>query len=112
MKHFETRYGGGVGQEQVGIDPRLEAFWLALFDSEPDDLVFDLDTAERAIPKIDAAINRLNHDPDSLRPLLPEGVKGGLIRRRQVLEQMRATLADHPDASISGPLERDVPAAP
>ncbi|WP_280357061.1 hypothetical protein [Nocardia otitidiscaviarum] len=105
MKYFETRFGGGVASEKIVVAPDLEPLWLALFDTAADDLVFDLDTPASALPKLDAAINRLNHDPDSVRHLLPAGANGGLVRRRRVLEQMRRTLADNADASISGPLE-------
>lgn len=105
MKYFETRYGAGIGQEIVKILPEQEALWAAAFGVEDFEYVFDQATADSALPLFDAAINRLNHEPDTLRPLVPAGFRGGLIRTRRVLEQMRSTLADFPDASISGPME-------
>ncbi|WP_306365294.1 hypothetical protein [Nocardia sp. CC227C] len=106
MRYFETRYGAGVGMEEVRIEPHYEALWAAAFDVDDIGLIFDLDTPARAIPKLDAAIARFNHDPDALRPLLPEGDRRGLVAHRRVIEQMRSTLADHADASLSGVLER------
>lgn len=112
MKYFETRYGAGAGSEETVIQPYREALWAEAFDVADLGVIFDLDTPARAIPRIDQAIQRFNHDPDILRPLLSPDDVVGLIGNRRILEQMRATLAEHPDASISGVLERDVPAAP
>ncbi|WP_280389326.1 hypothetical protein [Nocardia wallacei] len=113
MKYFETRYGAGTGQERLPIRPEKEALWAAAFGVDNLAYIFDLDTPATAIPKIDAAIARFNHAPESLRPLLPPGEPGGLVRSRRVLEQLRATLADHEDASISGAMEDEgVPPTP
>jgi hypothetical protein len=110
MKYFETRFSGGRGAETLQIPPDREALWAAAFGVDSVDDIFDLDTPATAIPKFDAAIARFDHDPESLRPLC---TKGTLVRARMVLEQLRTTLADHPDASISGALEiSDVPATP
>lgn len=105
MKYFETRYGAGTGQEVIRVHPYQEALWAKAFDAPDLAAIFDLDTPEVAIPKIDAAIRRFNHDPDSIRPLLDPADRLGLVGNRRVLEQMRETLAAHPDASISGVLD-------
>ncbi|MGY1946555.1 hypothetical protein [Nocardia asiatica] len=105
MKYFETRYGSGAGQEVVKVRPEKEDLYKAAFGVDDIEYIFDLDTPETAIPKLDAAIGRFNHEPEALRPFLPPNERGGLVRTRQVLEQMRATLADFPDSSISGAME-------
>lgn len=113
MRVFETRYGAGVGLEEIRIQPYREALWAAAFGVADLGMLFDIETPERAIQKIDDAIRRFNHEPNSLRPLLAEEDRAGLIGNRRVLEQMRATLADHPDATISGAVEAaDVPPTP
>jgi hypothetical protein len=105
VKYFETRYGAGIGQEVVKIRPDQEPLWAAAFGVDDIEFIFDLDTPATAIQKFDEAIFRFNHEPDTLRPFVPEGDRGGMIRTRRVLEQMRATLADFEDASISGAME-------
>ncbi|TLF72936.1 hypothetical protein [Nocardia cyriacigeorgica] len=105
MKIFETRFGAGKGMEEVRIDPVQERLWAAAFGVETLDGMFDLVTAAEAIPRFDEAIDRFNHEPDLLRPLLDPSDFRGLRGNRRVLEQMRATLADHPDATISGMVE-------
>ncbi|MFE5290222.1 hypothetical protein ACFRAQ_35165 [Nocardia sp. NPDC056611] len=112
MKFFETRFGGGKGLEEVRLEPEQIPLWAKAFDVESLDGLFDLATAEQAIPLFDAAINRFNHDPDSLRPLLDASDFRGLRGNRMVLQQMRATLADFADATISGLVEHDVPTPP
>lgn len=87
------------------VHPHQEALWAAAFGIEDIRMIFDLDSSETAIAKIDQAIQVFNHSPDSIRHLLNPGDVQGLIGNRRVLEQMRATLADHPDASISGALD-------
>ncbi|WP_280395573.1 hypothetical protein [Nocardia brasiliensis] len=106
MKYFETRYGGGIGAEEVRIEPYQERLWAAAFGVENLELLFDLEIPERALSRLDEAINRFNHQPETLRHLLDDSDNRGLIGNRRVLEQMRQTLADHPDASISGLMER------
>ncbi|MFI5777041.1 hypothetical protein [Nocardia sp. NPDC051570] len=106
MRYFETRFGGGVGLEEVRLEPYQEALWSSAFGVETLDVLFDQQTPARAIATLDAAIGKFNHDPDSLRHLLSPGDHRGLVGNRRVLEQMRETLANHPDASISGVIER------
>ncbi|WP_156162007.1 hypothetical protein [Nocardia vulneris] len=106
MRVFETRYGAGAGAEEVRVEPNQERLWAAAFGVETLDLLFDLEIPERALPRFDEAIARFNHEPESLRHLLDDSDSRGLIGNRRVLEQMRATLADHADASISGIMER------
>lgn len=105
MKHFETRYGAGVGQEITQVHPHQEALWAKAFDVDSLAGLFDLTSAKDAIQKIDEAISRFNHDPDTLRPLLDASDALGLRGNRMIFEQMRRTLADHPDASISGVID-------
>ncbi|MEV4127165.1 hypothetical protein [Nocardia sp. NPDC049707] len=102
MRFFETRYGAGKCAEEVRVEAYQEKLWAASFGVDQLDMLFDLDTPERAIPKFDAAIRKFDHDPESLRPLLDPTDRRGLVGNRKVLEQMRATLATHDDASISG----------
>ncbi|WP_280333103.1 hypothetical protein [Nocardia wallacei] len=105
MKSFEVRFGGGIGMESIQVQPYREALWAAAFGAETLDDLFDLTSAAQAIPKIDAAILKFNHDPEPLRALLSPEDPFNLRRNRMVLEQMRATLADHPDSTISGVFE-------
>jgi len=107
-KYFETRYGAGVGQEVVAVHPHQEALWATALGAQriEDALArFDLTPAAAAIPLLDAAILRFNHDPESLRPLLSPDDALNLRGNRMVLEQIRRTLADHDDATISGVIE-------
>jgi hypothetical protein len=105
MRFFETRFGDGVGLEVTQVQPYREKLWAKAFGVETLDDLFDLATAAQAIPLIDAAILKFNHDPESLRPLLDPVDPFNLRRNRMALEQMRATLADHPDSTISGVVE-------
>ncbi|MFF4027018.1 hypothetical protein ACFYY5_29635 [Nocardia elegans] len=105
-KFFETRFADGNGQEVIQVHPYQEALWAKAFGVEDLADLFDLATPSVAIPKIDEAINRFNHDPETLRPLLDPSDSLKLRGNRMVLEQMRATLADHPDASISGLIDQ------
>lgn len=111
MKYFETRYGAGVGQEIVQVQPYQEALWTAAFGLPIQDGahtmagLFDLTTAVKAIPVLDEAIARFNHDPDSLRRLLAKEDSIGLRGNRMVFEQIRRTLAEHDDATISGVID-------
>lgn len=105
MKCFETRFGAGKGQEVVFVHPHQEALWAKAFGVETLDGMWDLETAAKAIPILDAAILMFNHSPEQLRPLLSADDMSGLRGNRLVLEQMRATLADHDDATISGAVE-------
>lgn len=104
-RFFETRFGGGVGQEHIYIRPSQEPLWAKAFGVEKLDGLFDLETRDRAIPILDAAINRFNHDPESLRPLLDPNDVLDLRGNRMVFQQIRATLADFPDSTISGVIE-------
>ncbi len=105
MKHFETRYGAGVGQEIIQVHPHQEALWAKAFGVDKLDGLFDLTSARNAIRILDDAIDRFNHDPDSLRPLMDDSDTLGLRGHRMVFEQIRRTLADHDDASISGVID-------
>jgi hypothetical protein len=102
MRFFETRYGGGVGQETVQVHPYQEALWAKALGVDTLDNLFDLETSANAIKVLDQAINMFNHEPDNLRPLLDANDPIGLRGNRMVFEQMRRTLAEHSDASISG----------
>ncbi|WP_157978681.1 hypothetical protein [Nocardia aurea] len=108
MRYFETRYGAGVGMEEVRLADYQEPLWAAAFGVESLDLLFDQEIPARAIPIFDAAIDRFNHDPESLRHLLDPADRRGLSGNRRVFEQMRATLADHADASISGLIDSEL----
>lgn len=105
MKVFETRYGAGAGQEQIVMNPHQEALWTKAFGVDSITGLFDLATAAQAIPVIDQAILRFNHDPEALRPSLDASDTLGLRGNRMLFEQMRRTLADHDDATISGVIE-------
>lgn len=107
MKCFETRWGNGVGLEVVLVQPYREKLWAAAFGVDSLDELFDLTPAKDAIPLIDAAILKFNHDPESLRPHLSPDDPFNLRRNRMALEQMRATLADFADSTISGVFDQE-----
>lgn len=111
MRFFEIRWGNGVGQEIFQVQPYREALWAAAFGVNQLDDLFDLTTAKDAIPVIDAAILRFNHDPESLRPLHSAEDPLSMRHNRMALEQMRATLADYEAVTISGVIDNAVPVA-
>lgn len=108
MKEFEIISNGGVMADHVRVFPDFEAAVVDLFDGR----VFDMDTTATVIPLIDAAKLKLQSDPDRYRAMLTSSDGLGLRRMRSILDSMRDLLVTFPDATVSGPLEPDVPATP
>ena len=102
MKIFETRFGEGTELEEVRLEPYQELLWARAFRVDALDGLFDITPAAQAVPRLDEAIGRFNHDPEPLRRLLDPADSRGLRGNRMVLEQIRATLVSHADATISG----------
>lgn len=109
MRFFETRWGNGVGLEVFQVQPYREALWSAAFGVDKLDDLFDLATAAQAVPRLDAAILKFNHDPESLRVLHSPEDPLSLRHNRMCLEQMRATLVDYEAATISGVIDDSKP---
>ncbi|MCM6778018.1 hypothetical protein NDR87_31015 [Nocardia sp. CDC159] len=101
-KVFETIYADGIGREITEIRDHQWHLWCAAFTVQSLEGMFDLTPATRAIPILDAAIARFNAAPDDLRTALHPEDWLMLRGNRRLMEKMRATLADHPDATISG----------
>lgn len=102
MKVFETIYAGNIGHEITAIHEHQWMLWCAAFGIQSLDGMFDITPAAQAIPVLDAAIGRFNTEADRLREALHPDDWLKLRGNRRLLEKMRATLADHPDATISG----------
>lgn len=105
MKEFEIISNGGVMVDHIRVPESFEPVVNALFGGQ----VFDMATATTMIPLIDAAKGNLQADPDKFRALLTSGL--GLRQARQLLDQMRELLVIFPDATVSGLVDPDVPAA-
>jgi hypothetical protein len=108
MKEFEILSNGGGMVDHVQLSPNFEAAVSELFDGR----VFDMDTPATVVPLIDEAKQRLHSDPEKYRPMLTSADGMGLRKVRHTLDSIRQLLVIFPDATISGPMEPDVPATP
>lgn len=100
MKEFEIISAGGIMADHVGISPDIEAVVADLFaDGE-----FDMDTPGTVVPRIDEAKSALQSDPNRYREMLAPGTRLGLRRVVSMLNSMRDILSDHPEATVSGPV--------
>lgn len=105
MAHFETIYGAGTCYENVVVHPHQVALWCHAFGVPTLDGLFDIMPAVDAIARIDEAIARINVGNPELRAALDDLDSLGLRGNRKLFEQMRTTLANHSDATISGVVE-------
>jgi hypothetical protein len=108
LKEFEVISASGIMADHIGISPDIESVVYALFS----DGEFDMSTPAVVIPRIDEAKSQLQNDPDAYRSILAPGTRLGLSRVRNMLDIMRAVLADHPEATVTGPVDPNVSATP
>ena len=106
---FEMVSDGGANVSVMEVSPVQVPVWEEAFQIELADL-FDMDTAETALPVLDAAVRRFYDAPDALRPLLHPADWRGLKGNRQLIQRMRDWMATYPGATISG-ADDVVPAA-
>ncbi|MFI7527471.1 hypothetical protein [Nocardia salmonicida] len=104
MQVFEIISNGGSTVEITVVHPHQVALWQSAFERELAGM-FDITPAAAAVAVLDAALARFQSHADELRALLDPSDWLGLRGNRRVLERMRATLADHPDATISGAVD-------
>lgn len=105
MQVFEIIANGGSTVHITVVHPHQVALWQAAFERELAGM-FDITPATAATVVLDAALARFQSHAEELRVHLdPAELLGGLRNNRRVLERMRATLADYPDATISGAVD-------
>ncbi|WP_280301083.1 hypothetical protein [Nocardia neocaledoniensis] len=110
MEFFEIIANGGSTVHVTVVHPHQVALWQAAFGRELAGL-FDITPAAAATEVLDAALARFQTHADELRAHLdPAETLGGLRNNRRVIERMRATLADYPDATISGAVDDEAEA--
>lgn len=107
---FECIDSGGTYHSAVAVLPYRVALWSAAFGVESLAGLFDMTSAEVAIPVIDAAIDRFNTVPDELRKLVDPVDPVGLFGNRKALLKLRTWLAQN-GGTITGAIDDEVPAA-
>lgn len=109
MQDFEIIANGGSTVHITVVHPHQVALWQAAFGRKLAGL-FDITSAAAATEVLDAALARFQTHADELRAHLDPADLGGLRNNRRVIERMRATLADYPDATISGAVDDEAEA--
>ncbi|MFC5789656.1 hypothetical protein ACFPPE_07285 [Agromyces tardus] len=105
MKEFEIVAAGGAVYDHIGVADFQVDTWCAVFGVESADLLFDHTPGTVAVPIIDAAIQRILSGDPAIHASVHPNDRTGLRGKRTALENMRRTLVNFHDATISGIVE-------
>lgn len=105
MKVFECIGATHNLMHDFVILPTREKLWAAAFGVESVDNLFDMTPAADAIPVVEAAVQRFNSAPETLRPLVDASDPVGLRGNRAVLIELWKFLHDN-GGTVSGAVEQ------